>query len=390
MHTGCAFYLGGKMKSFSLYIHIPFCEKKCHYCDFISFPRKDENIQIYIDNLIKEISLYKLRMSDFYLETIFIGGGTPSCIDADYIANVLNEVYTCFNIKKLNEITIEANPGTLDNEKIKIYKEIGINRVSLGLQTLDNRLLQSIGRIHSAEDFYKSFKLLRSNGFNNINVDLMFGLPGQSMEDLINTINKVVSMNVEHISLYSLIIEEGTSIYRWYKKGILQLPDEDVERLMYHKAIDIFDSNGYEQYEISNFSKPGYNCMHNITYWRVKPYLGIGLNSHSNLFGKRFWNFSDINTYNEKLGEDEFPVEDEEIIDKDMEIAEYCILGLRLNEGIIKKEFVKRFGFDIEKKYGDIILLHKQNKLISDDEAAIKLTAKGRDLSNIVEVDFMP
>jgi oxygen-independent coproporphyrinogen-3 oxidase len=329
-------------------------------------------------------------MSDFYLETIFIGGGTPSCIDADYIANVLNEVYTCFNIKKLNEITIEANPGTLDNEKIKIYKEIGINRVSLGLQTLDNRLLQSIGRIHSAEDFYKSFKLLRYYGFNNINVDLMFGLPGQSMEDLISTINKVVSMNVEHISLYSLIIEEGTSIYRWYKKGILQLPDEDVERLMYHKAIDIFDSNGYEQYEISNFSKPGYNCMHNITYWRVKPYLGIGLNSHSNLFGKRFWNFSDINTYNEKLGEDEFPVEDEEIIDKDMEIAEYCILGLRLNEGIIKKEFVKRFGFDIEKKYRDIILLHKQNKLISDDEAAIKLTAKGRDLSNIVEVDFMP
>jgi oxygen-independent coproporphyrinogen-3 oxidase len=334
--------------------------------------------------------MYKEKLSNLCLETIFIGGGTPSCIDSKYILKILDTVYSNFNISKLNEVTIEVNPGTLNYKKVEDYKNIGINRISLGLQSLDDRILKSIGRIHNAEDFYSSIKLIRGAGFNNINVDIMSGLPNQSIDDLINTIYKVTDLNLEHISLYSLIIEEGTPLFDWYSKGLLQLPDEDTERQMYHKAKEILESKGYIQYEISNFSKPGLKCNHNMTYWRVKPYLGVGLSSHSNLFGNRFWNYSDMSRYNEALNKNIFPIEGIERIDKNMEVAEYCILGLRLNEGILKNEFFKRFDFDIENKYKDIIILHKKNNLLYEDEYSIKLTNKGLDLANIVEVDFMP
>ena len=378
------------MSSFSLYIHIPYCERKCYYCDFVSFPRNEGNISLYIDNLIKEISLYKEKLSNHSLETIFIGGGTPSSIDAKYIKRILDCVYDTFDVKKLVEVTIEANPGTLDIEKVKVYKEIGINRVSLGLQSLNNNILRSIGRIHTSEEFLESLSILREIGFNNINVDLMFGLPNQTIEDLDNTLEKIMDLDIEHISLYGLIIEEGTMINKWYKKGILHLPNEEMERYMYHKSIDLLESRGYKHYEISNFSKEGKECKHNLVYWKLKPYLGVGVSSHSNLGGKRFWNHSNLKIYNDYLRNNELPIEDEEIIDEEMEISEYCILNLRLINGIDKKNFRNRFGLDIDKKFKDIIIKHKKNGLIVEEENFIKLTSKGLDLSNIVEVDFMP
>lgn len=378
------------MDSFSLYVHIPFCEKKCYYCDFISFSKEEKNIRTYIENMMKEISFYKEKLSKYYLNTIFIGGGTPSCIDAKYIKLLLEHIYNTFNSDSITEISIEANPGTLDIEKAKTYKSIGINRVSLGVQSLNDNILKSIGRIHSSKDVIESIDLLRKVGIENINVDLMFGLPHQTMDDLEDTINSVLELDIEHISLYGLIIEEGTLINKWYKKGLLKLPSEDAERYMYHKSIELLENNGILQYEISNFSKPYKQCKHNLIYWKVKPYLGVGLSSHSNLFGKRFWNYSNLTAYNDKLNNNILPIEGEESIEKDMEIAEYCILGLRLNEGIDKEGFRNRFEIEIDEKYKDIIIKHQKNGLIHNSKNNIKLTSKGLDLSNIVEVDFIP
>ncbi len=377
------------MLKFSLYIHIPFCEKKCYYCDFVSFP-ENRQIGLYIDNLIKELSLYKNQLSPYEIDTIFIGGGTPTSIDPVYIKRIMDYIYENFNTKKTREITMEANPGTIDREKAVTYKEIGINRISMGLQSLDNNLLKSIGRIHTAEDFIKSFNILREVGFNNINVDLMLGLPSQSLENLLNTINKVMDLDIEHISLYSLIIEDNTLINNWYRKGLLELPSEELDREMYHKAIELMESKGYHQYEISNFSKPGFECKHNLVYWRVEPYLGVGLASHSNLFSKRFWNTSKINLYNHLLEKGKAPVEGEETIQRNMEIAEYVILGLRLNQGILKKEFMGRFNIELDSIYKKVIDKHVKGGLLYENDKSISLTNKGRDLSNIVEVDFMP
>ena len=378
------------MDLFSLYVHIPFCERKCHYCDFVSFSREYQNISRYIDNLLKEISLYKTSLSNYRLDTIFIGGGTPSCIDSKYIEEILSGIYNNFNIRNQPEVSIEVNPGTLDFSKAQIYKNIGINRVSLGVQSLNDNILKSIGRIHNSDDFLESLEILRNVGFKNINVDLMFGLPNQIIEDLEISLHKVVDLKMEHISLYGLIIEKSTLLDSWYKKGVLQVPSEDLERNMYHRSIELLTSRGYNHYEISNFSKPSYECRHNLTYWKLKPYLGVGLSSHSNLFGKRYWNYSNLNSYNNLLEKNILPIEDEETINKSMEMAEYCILGLRLLNGINKVDFKNRFDTHIENNYKDVIVKHKTGGLIIEDIESIKLTSKGLDLANIVEVDFIP
>ena len=378
------------MKNFSLYIHIPFCERKCYYCDFTSYAKNGMDIGRYMSNLNKEISMYKDILSDFTLSTIFIGGGTPSSIDTVYIEKTLENVYRTFDIRKLNEVTIEINPGTLNRQKIKSYKDSGINRISLGLQSLNDNILKTIGRIHSSKDFFDSFHMLREEGFHNINVDLMFGLPGQDLPTLENTLIKVIDLDVDHISLYGLIIEKGTLIKNWYDRGLLDLPNEDLERLMYHKSLGLLKENNYEHYEVSNFSKAGKECKHNLTYWKVEPYLGVGLNSHSNLFNRRFWNHSKLASYNKLIESHILPVEGEEIIDKNMEIAEYCIMGLRLKSGINKNEYLFRFNEKIDNRYRKIIDKHVHNNLIKENYNSITLTNKGLDLSNLVEVDFMP
>ena len=377
------------MKEISLYIHIPFCVSKCYYCDFSSFSNMNDKIDSYINSLINELSLYKERIKGYQIKTIFIGGGTPSCIDPRYINRIMDYIYKNFNTNNLTEVTIEANPGTLDKEKIKIYKQSGINRVSMGAQTLDNDLLLSIGRSHDVDDFYKSYDLLRQANINNINVDLIFGLPNQKLDDVIDSLKKVIELKVEHISYYGLILEEGTYLNKLFNEKKISLPNEDDERLMYHKATEYLIHNGYNHYEISNYSLPNYECKHNLVYWDVKPYIGFGLSSHSNIEGKRFWNTSNINRYIEDLSKNNFPLEGEEVINKDNEIDEFCILGLRKIVGINKKEFKNRFGIEIENIYKDIINKHVSNGLIYNSVEYIKLTKKGLDLSNLVEVDFL-
>lgn len=376
------------MKYFSLYIHIPFCVRKCHYCDFTSFRCNFETIENYVDNLIVELSLYKDRLADYYIRTIFIGGGTPSSIDARHVERILKYVYENYRVDRLEEVSIEANPGTLDRFKVKKYKEIGVNRVSIGAQSLNNRMLKSIGRIHDVEDFHNSINLLRSEGFNNINVDLMFSLPGQTLEDLEYTLSEVIKLKVEHISLYSLIIEDNTALGKLYNRGLIEEVDEDLDREMYHRAIEILKKAGFQHYEVSNFSKKNYECKHNLAYWTIQPYLGVGVSSHSNLFSKRFYNYSDLKTYNEYINKNRLPVEDEEFIEKNTLIGEYMIMGLRLIEGINKEDYRNRFSEDINTRYLEVIKKNKEAGLLIETDTNISLTKRGLDLANIVEADF--
>ena len=378
------------MKDLSIYIHIPFCESKCHYCDFVSFPKKFKNLEEYFHCLIIELSLYKEKLNGYKVKTIFIGGGTPSAIDAKHISQVLDYIYSNFNTYNDMEISIEINPGTINLDKLKAYKESGINRISIGLQTLNNDILKVLGRIHTAEDFYQSYKMVEEVGFENINVDLIFDLPDQTLDLGMKDVETLVDLGVKHISYYSLIIEPGTLIDRWNQEDKLNLLDEDNERRLYHKVKKYLMDKGYNHYEISNFALDGYKCSHNMAYWKIKPYLGVGLNSHSNLFGKRFSNTSDLDSYIEILSEDKLPIVEEEIIDNATEMSEFCIFGLRLIEGIDKEEFRNRFELDIDELYKNSIEEHRNNGLLIDDGKYLRLSDKGLDLANLVELDFLP
>ncbi len=378
------------MKSLALYIHIPFCKSKCYYCDFLSFSQRDNFIDEYIECLIKEIGLYSNILKDYAIETIFIGGGTPSYINEKYILMILDNVNKKFNTSKLKEVTIEANPCTINKEKLKIYKKIGINRISLGVQSTDNNILKSIGRSHTKEDFYNSYDLIRNMGFENINVDIMFGLPKQKVKDVLKTLEKIVQMNIEHISFYSLIIEKGTKFNSWLEKGKLTLPDEVIEREMYHIGKKYLVNNGYKHYEISNFAKKNFQCKHNIYYWKVKPYVGLGLGAHSNINETRYWNCDNLGKYFGLLNKNKIPIEGKEKINKEMEMAEYLMLGLRLIDGVSKKEFFERFNVKVEEIYEKPLKKHEKNGLLAIDEEKIKLTNKGLDLANIVFIDLLP
>jgi len=378
------------MEDISIYIHIPFCTSKCHYCDFASFPGKFHLVEDYIKSLIIELDSYKDRLKNYKVRTIFIGGGTPSAIDGKYIYRILEHIQKNFNIHRQMEVSLEANPKTLDGEKLKIYREAGINRISLGLQTLNDGILKKLGRSHDKKDFFHSYDLLEAVGFENINVDLIFNLPDQTLEDGIKDVTSLVQLGIKHISYYSLIIEPNTPIYNWYHDGKIKLLDEDDERRLYHQVRAYLREKGYNHYEISNFAYNGYECKHNLVYWKVKPYIGLGLASHSYFNNRRFSNTTDLKEYIQTLSSNSLPIVEEEYIDKKLEIAEYCILGLRLIRGIDKREFTDRFKFNIKDIYGEIIEKHKKNGLVVEDERTLRLSDKGLDLANLVEVDFLP
>ncbi len=373
------------MKNIGLYIHIPFCQKKCLYCDFNSYEGKIGKAEAYVKALIKEINLYKMDHK-FNFKTIFIGGGTPTLINCLFIGEILEAVKK--DREPDAEISIECNPGTLNEKSLEVYKDFGINRLSIGLQAWQDPLLQSIGRIHSREEFINSFKSAKAAGFHNINVDLMFALPGQTMEMWEETLNQVCSLGVEHISCYSLKLEEGTKLYNMQKKGKIIMPDEDLDIDMYHRAIEVLDSYGCKQYEISNFAKPGFACKHNLVYWHNEEYLGVGAGSHSKLFGKRFWNISPIDQYIETINSGKLPVLGEEQLSKEDHMWESLFLGLRLNEGVNIKEFEMKYEIDFFQKYGKKLDYLKKNDLMMQTCGNIILTSKGRDLSNIVFVEL--
>ncbi len=375
------------MKTIGLYIHIPFCIKKCHYCDFNSFTTL-ELIPEYLAALKKEI--LSLQKCEYTAQTIFIGGGTPTILRCEHLADILRALYESIFIAKDAEITIEANPGTLTREKLISLKNLGVNRLSIGLQAYQNQLLKIMGRIHTVEDFEKNFETARNVGFDNINIDLIFGLPNQEVEDFDETLKKVLHIFPEHISCYSLSVEEDTEFYRRQQEGTLALPSEDDEREMYYRAIELLTNKGYNHYEISNFAMPGRESKHNMIYWTYQEYLGLGAGAHSFLDNKRFYNYSSIQAYIKSINEHSNAVANIEPISVEEQQAEFCFLGLRLLDGLDKKAFQKRFGKKFTQVYGRAIEKLKEQELIKENTNKIRLTSRGLDFANIVFAEFLP
>lgn len=377
-------------KSLGIYIHIPFCVQKCLYCDFVSGPASSEIKSNYVNCLLKEIEACTLGNktgNKYIVDTIFIGGGTPSVLDADRIEEVLCKLKEGFAISDDCECTIEVNPGTVDSNKLKKYREAGINRLSIGLQSCNGNELKILGRIHDFKNFEDTFKSARMAGFDNINVDLMSSIPEQTEESFIQSLKQVINLNPEHISVYSLIVEEGTPFYAMD----LNLPDEDTERQIYYNTGEILKEHGYEQYEISNYAKPVKECKHNIRYWQCDEYIGFGVAAASYVNDVRWKNTEDINFYLKYMqGEqcDDFYSE-KEMLTTEEQCAEFMFMGLRMNQGISAEEFYKRFGITPDEKYGEIITKHIQNGLLVKEENCIRLTDKGRDVCNFVMADFL-
>ena len=375
-----------KNRELGIYVHIPFCKKKCDYCDFISYCNKDDFIEEYIKAVRKEIKLQNIQS---LITTIYIGGGTPSYIDSKYIKQIMKEIYTK-NVHKEAEITIEVNPGTVTEKKLKTYIECGINRLSIGLQAVQDELLNQIGRIHNFEQFLETYKLARKVGFKNINVDLMLGLPNQKIKDLKNSLDEIIKLKPEHISVYSLIVEDGTPIANKIQNRLLELPDEEIERNMYWYVKNTLELNGYKHYEIYNFAKVGYESKHNMNCWTQNQYFGFGIAAHSYRDITRYSNTDNIEEYiknikSEKLSRNRIIHEIQK--EYDME-KEYMLLGLRKIEGVkindFKAKFVKNPIYLFRNELNKLV----DENLVSVDANTIRLTTKGIDLANLVCEEF--
>ena len=428
------------MKYLSLYIHIPFCVRKCHYCDFLSAPCTEETKQEYLEILCIEIKQRAKLLKDRKVDTIFFGGGTPSLLSGEQLTKVMTVIKQEFCVLSDAEISMEINPGTVSREKLEAYQRCGVNRLSIGLQSANNEELKVLGRIHTWETFVQTWNLVRDLGFQNVNIDLMSALPGQTLESYENTLKKVLALKPEHISAYSLIIEEGTKFYDWFgeeggewisskeecqdfnledgnkKFQYKKLPDENVDRQMYEMTRDLLEAQGYYRYEISNYARKGYECKHNVGYWKRKDYLGLGLGAASLISNVRSTNISELAEYlalgrtvqsnrEDSKTAEEFPMwdkichreiqwkwiaeQDELSIKEQME--EFMFLGLRMMEGIHVDEFEKQFGKTLKEVYGETISrLEKQGLLkVNGREDRYALTLHGIDVSNQVFVEFI-
>ncbi|MCR5654220.1 MAG: radical SAM family heme chaperone HemW [Lachnospiraceae bacterium] len=377
-----------------LYVHIPFCVRKCKYCDFLSMPSDEATRMAYAKALEREITIRSKAFSDVTVETVYFGGGTPTVLPAELLCKLFNAIKTSFRVKEGAEITVEANPKTIDAAGLKKLYAGGFNRLSLGLQSVHDKELKLLGRIHTYEDFLDCFRAARAAGFENINVDLISSLPGQKKEAYEESLKTLISLRPTHISSYSLIIEEGTPFYEMYHDHPEKLPDEEAELAMYHMTRDVLSQNGYKRYEISNYCLPGYESRHNTGYWRRVPYLGLGLGASSFTDGKRHKNDTDITNYikgmNEGDGEDVFFKEYEELSLKDA-MAEYLFLGLRMTTGVSVAEFCRQFGKELAVVYKTEIEKLTCEGLIILDNAAdrLYLTDLGLDLANYVFSEFL-
>ena len=372
-------------KELSLYIHIPFCKQKCFYCDFPSYASIDYLREDYVKALCKEI---EEKAIDYKIKSIFIGGGTPSYLETKEIAKLLKTI-SKLDLEEGMEFTMECNPGALAEEKLKTMIEGGVNRISMGLQAVQNSLLKDIGRIHTFKEFTENFNLARKVGFKNINVDLMFGLPNQSFDEWKESLETIADLNPEHISAYSLIVEEGTAFYKLWERNKLILPTEEDERRMYSETKEILKAKGYHQYEISNYSKEGYECYHNKVYWESKNYLGVGSASTSFIDGKRIKNIENVKAYIDGIMEGKSIVLEENENSKEDNIEELVFMGLRMIEGISKEEFKRRFKSDIYEIYSKEIEKNIENGLLLEVGDRLKLTEKGIEFSNLVMSDFI-
>lgn len=373
------------MKEMSLYIHIPFCKQKCLYCDFPSYAGKESLINEYIRALNEEILR---KCSKYKIASIFVGGGTPSYLNEINLESLLKTI-NLLDFKDEFEFTIECNPGTLNEEKLALMKNYNVNRISMGLQTTNDNILKEIGRIHSFEEFKKNYNQARKAGFENINVDLMFGLPNQNMKDWKVSLEDVMSLEPDHISAYSLIIEEGTCFYNLYNNDKLNIPNEEEERSMYLFTKGFLKDYGYNQYEISNYAKANKECFHNKVYWKCNEYLGLGVSASSFVDEKRFKNIDDIKIYIEKINNNEDVTEEIHVNNINDDMEEFMFMGLRMIDGINLKIFKERFGKDVFDIYDEVIKNNIKKGLLVVDSEKLYLSEKGIELSNYVMSDFI-
>lgn len=400
-----------KKNPLGIYVHIPFCVKKCNYCDFLSAPASKQVRKSYIEALIKQIKSYEALVKEYEVKTIYFGGGTPSLLDVEEIGEVFRAVKETYELSDClmedMEITLEANPGTFGQDKLSAYRTLGFNRISMGVQSMNNEELKLLGRVHTVEEFLNNYRLARECGFENINIDLMQALPGQTLEKWEQTLKQAIELKPEHISAYSLIIEEGTKFYEWYADKEELLPDEETERAIYYRTEEILKEAGYERYEISNYAKQGKESRHNLSYWQGVDYLGLGLGASSLIKGERFSNEDDLDKFVEASNQcsSEY-IADNEMVENAVDISErfikernqlakqeqmeeFMFLGLRVMKGVSRQGFLERFEIDIEAVYGQVLeQLNKQELLVIDDDT-IALTKKGIDVSNYVFAEFL-
>ncbi len=408
-------------QALELYLHIPFCVRKCRYCDFLSMAAGEDVRRKYVDRLLEEIRIQSQQCKDYQVISVFVGGGTPSLLAGVQIWEIMEAVRSHFCLKEDVEITLECNPGTLTAGKLSFYQSAGINRLSLGLQSADNRELQELGRIHTFEDFLESFDLARKKGFDNINIDLISSLPGQTPRDWAYTLKKVSGLRPEHISAYSLIVEEGTPFYELYGEDELRrqrgeepyiLPTEEAERDMYELTLEILESRGYRRYEISNYALPHRECRHNIGYWQLVPYLGLGLGSSSFIENVRFSNTRNLSAYLEgefcrlteilayadrqceeghKCDGGQSCKQEGEVfyLHKRQQIEEFMFLGMRMMEGVSREKFREKFGMTLEGIYGTVLQKLQRQGLIEQCEGMVRLTREGIAVSNYVFSEFL-
>ncbi len=375
-----------------LYVHIPFCIRKCLYCDFVSVSANKDYIDKYFKSLYEEIKCFKVNKS-CSVDTIYIGGGTPSSVDEKYIKELFEIIYLKFDVDDDAEITIEMNPGTVSMEKLKVYKECKINRISIGAQSMCDEELRKIGRIHTVKDLYECVRMARSVGFDNINIDLMSALPGQSLDDYKDNLYKIIELRPKHISSYSLIIEEGTPFYEMYEgknrdeiSEQYRLADEDEERAMYKLTREVLAGNGYERYEISNYCMKGFASRHNSRYWQGMEYVGFGAAAASYYEGRRFKNTLDIDKY---ISSNPIPKDEDYILTKEDKMEEYMFLGMRMIKGVSASLFRETFGLDIMDVYKEVIERNVARGLIEYKNDCIYLTQEGIDVSNLVFSEFL-
>ena len=371
----------------SVYIHIPFCATKCYYCAFNTYTFHKEQAKAYLQALRTEMELYVSETDP--LQTIFIGGGTPSILSANALSQLLTDIHQHFRITPDAEITVECNPGTVDIEKLRVMQDNGVNRLSFGLQAMQDETLKQLGRIHTVAEFLESYHLAREGGFENINIDLIFALPDQTIDAWHHTLNQVISLEPTHISAYNLVMEETTPFYEWWQAGELHLPSEDTEADMFQYTIETLTTHGYTHYEICNFARPNREALHNLVYWNNQSCIGLGAGASGYVNGVRYSNIRGIAPYIDKLAERTKPIADRERLTGDTEKAETLMLALRKREGISLDVYQNRFGEQIEVAFGSILKKWMDLGLLERTATHLRLTARGLFLANEVFVELM-
>ena len=377
-----------KNKKLGIYIHIPFCARKCNYCDFLSAPETRETKERYLSLLDREMRLYKEIVSAREADTLFIGGGTPSFLETDLTDKLLCSVKKWIPSENLKEFTIECNPNSVTEEKLNLYKAAGVTRISLGMQSACDEELKKLGRLHSVKEFEKTYELVRKHGFERVNIDVMAAIPGQTIESYKHTLEYVVGLSPEHISSYSLIIEEGTPFYEKYREN--PPVDEDTDRQMYDLTKEILGRHGYHRYEISNYAKEGQECIHNLKYWQGGDYLGLGLGAASCMEHERWSNVRGLTDYEDRICRGQKPVEQTEELGEEEQKAEFMFLGLRCMEGVSAERFEKKFHQSVEERYGKVLHKYENMGLMRLVNGNWQLTEQGIDVSNHIFADFLP